>query len=101
MDYEGTDEDMTTTMSRKRNRTEKTPPAVAVEPTREAQPRVAEFVAPRCSACTSLRPDDKNYSRVMSTHRNTLSITRYCKCGFCGNTFKVVEMLQRSNDLIE
>lgn len=47
-------------------------------------PRVSSFVAQPCSCCTALRPADTNYSRVVSTQGRI----RYCKCTFCGNTWK-------------
>lgn len=47
-------------------------------------PRAHSFVAQPCSCCTALRPADTNYSRVMSTQGRL----RYCKCSFCGNTWK-------------
>jgi hypothetical protein len=47
-------------------------------------PRVSSFVPQPCSCCTALRPADTNYSRVMSTQGRI----RYCKCTFCGNTWK-------------
>lgn len=53
------------------------------------------YVPPQCSLCTSLRGNDTNdYTRVVSTQRETGLIVRYCKCGFCGNTFKALERLQ-------
>lgn len=47
-------------------------------------PRVSSFVPQSCSGCTALRPVETNYSRVMSTQGRI----RYCKCTFCGNTWK-------------
>jgi hypothetical protein len=47
-------------------------------------PRVSSFVPQPCSCCTALRPADTNYSRVVSTQGRI----RYCKCSFCGNTWK-------------
>ena len=47
-------------------------------------PRVSSFVPQPCSCCTALRPVDTNYSRVVSTQGRI----RYCKCSFCGNTWK-------------
>lgn len=52
------------------------------------------YVPPQCSMCTALRGDDKgDYTRVVSTQKETGLIVRYCKCGFCGNTFKDLERL--------
>jgi hypothetical protein len=78
------------TMSKKKNRQDdrliRTVPVVA-----EAKPRVTSFVPNPCSACQDLRDgDDKakgqNYSRVYAT----VGRTRYCKCGYCGNTWKQI-----------
>jgi hypothetical protein len=53
------------------------------------------YVPPQCTMCTELRGDDTNdYTRVVSTQRETGLIVRYCKCGFCGNTFKALERFQ-------
>lgn len=59
---------------------------------REAEkpkPRVTSFVARDCTTCKALRDSDPataglNYSRVYATAGNV----RYCKCGYCGNTWK-------------
>lgn len=52
------------------------------------------YVPPQCTMCTALRGDDTNdYTRVVSTQRETGLIVRYCKCGFCGNTFKALERI--------
>ena len=50
------------------------------------KPRITSYVAPPCTACTALRPEGKNYSRVETTRGRV----RYCKCKYCGNTFKDV-----------
>lgn len=42
-----------------------------------------EFEARSCTICAGIRPHGKNYSRVYCTRGNV----RYCKCGFCGNTW--------------
>jgi hypothetical protein len=56
-----------------------------------AKAKTMAFVAPPCSFCTELRNKNpetagKNYSRVKSTQGKT----RYCKCEFCGNTWKEI-----------
>jgi hypothetical protein len=56
------------------------------------KPRVTSFVPRRCSDCQRLRDLDekikgKSCSRVYSTQGRT----RYCKCGFCGVTWKEIE----------
>jgi len=42
-----------------------------------------EFEARACTICVGIRPMGKNYSRVYCTRGRV----RYCKCGFCGNTW--------------
>ena len=54
--------------------------------------RVTSFVPMACTACQRLRDLDedikgKSCSRVYSTQGRT----RYCKCGFCGVTWKEIE----------
>ena len=56
------------------------------------KPRVTSFVPKACTACQRLRDVDekikgKSCSRVYSTQGRT----RYCKCGFCGATWKEIE----------
>lgn len=52
-------------------------------------PRARDFVAPDCSVCVDLRPKPiESYVRVYATVKGSIGVTRYCKCGFCGNTFK-------------
>jgi len=54
------------------------------------KPRQTEFTAPGCPACESIREPGSNYSRVYNTTRTTQAVYRYCRCGYCGHTFKVV-----------
>lgn len=42
------------------------------------------FVPAECSLCAELRPKDKSYVRVY----HTAGAVRYCKCDYCGNTWK-------------
>lgn len=56
------------------------------------KPRVTTFVPKDCTSCTALRASDpvnngRSFSRVYSTQGRT----RYCKCGYCGFTWKEVE----------
>jgi hypothetical protein len=56
------------------------------------KPRVTSFVPRPCTDCQRLRDLDekikgKSCSRVYSTQGRT----RYCKCGFCGATWKEIE----------
>lgn len=47
------------------------------------------YVPPNCSACTALRPvRTESYTEVYTTRREGEYTIRYCRCGFCGNTFK-------------
>jgi hypothetical protein len=57
----------------------------------EPKPMSRNFVPPEasCSTCVSTRPKDKNYTSVYGTIPGQLGITRYCRCGWCGNTFKM------------
>lgn len=61
-----------------------------------ALPQPKRYVPPECSACAMLRAAneetrDKHYARVVTIMRMGNLITRYCKCGFCGNTYKDLE----------
>lgn len=56
------------------------------------KPRVTTFVPRDCTSCPALRDADPvnaglSFSRVYSTQGRT----RYCKCGYCGATWKEVE----------
>lgn len=55
----------------------------------KAEPRA--FVPRPCGACETLR-DGKNYTRVYSVTKAAGCIIRYCRCDFCGNTFKDTEL---------
>jgi hypothetical protein len=58
---------------------------------KEADQRLIEprsYAPPPCSLCTELRPPDESYSRVYATVKTEGSIVRYCRCDFCGNTYK-------------
>lgn len=53
------------------------------------KPRVTSFVARECTACVAVRASDpdaagQNYSRVYAK----VGSTRYCKCSYCGHTWK-------------
>lgn len=77
---------MVQTMSKKQRKFG--PPQEAViEKVEAPKPRVTSFVPRPCSFCTALREPNSNYSRVTSTQGNI----RYCKCGFCNNTWKEQE----------
>lgn len=50
------------------------------------QPKPRQFTPRPCTMCTALR-DAESYSFVYHTRGSV----RYCKCGFCGNTWKQSE----------
>ena len=53
------------------------------------QPRARSrtFIAKPCTLCTALRPPNTNYTRVYASRETA----RYCKCSYCGNTWKDLE----------
>lgn len=53
-----------------------------VEQVPDVAPR--RFVPNDCTMCREVRPKGKTYSYVYWSGRNV----RYCKCGFCGHTWK-------------
>lgn len=56
------------------------------------KPRVTSFVPMPCGRCQRLRDlDEKVKGKSCSRVYSTQSRTRYCKCGFCGATWKEVE----------
>lgn len=55
-----------------------------------AKPR--QFVPRQCPACQAFT-GSQNYTRVYAVKREAGMVVRYCKCGYCGNTFKQVEEL--------
>jgi hypothetical protein len=85
-----------TTMSKKpKNNRQFGPPTEAVveaiEPPKPVEGPQPRLYAPRpCSMCTALRPKGTNYTRVYGHGRDDNKIVRYCRCGFCGHTFKDV-----------
>ena len=81
---------------------QRAPDKVVSEDTAELLERAAERIAepvprrytpPSCTVCTSLRPANTDYTSVYSVHREAGYTIRYCKCGFCGNTFKDLERM--------
>lgn len=66
----------------KMSKRNKKPIASSVVP--QVKPRA--FVPRPCTACENDRPHGKNYSKVYSVHGNV----RYCRCGFCGHTWKQI-----------
>lgn len=78
-------------MAKRQRRSQKKRETVAQPAPKPRSPQ-ASYVPPPCSACASLRPNEDNYTRVYSTTNTTNATTRYCRCGFCGNTFKDVTM---------
>jgi len=78
------------TMSKKRrpdSRIERQPDVrteeVAVQPRR--------YTPPCCSICTGLRPAGTDYVSVYTTRNEGEYFIRYCRCGFCNNTFKDIQ----------
>lgn len=49
-----------------------------------AKERTRNFTAKPCPACIADRPADSNFSRVFATRGKV----RYCRCGYCGHTWK-------------
>lgn len=49
-----------------------------------AKERTRNFTAKPCPACVADRPADSNFSRVFATRGKV----RYCRCGYCGHTWK-------------
>ena len=57
---------------------------------KEVKPK--RYSPPNCSQCTALRPTpESNYVNVYKTIHEAGCIVRYCKCGYCPNTFKDVQ----------
>lgn len=63
------------------------------ETTEVLLPKARRYCPPACSQCTALRPTGKDYTEVYRTTREDGYIFRYCKCGYCGNTFKDSERI--------
>lgn len=58
-------------------------------------PEPGRYVPPEHSACMGLRPDQtKRYGIVYKTESTNMAITRYCKCRFCGVTYKDVQIIR-------
>jgi hypothetical protein len=76
-----------TMAKRKREHRLQIPMETRLEPTPDVrlidEPKPREFVPRDCSMCAANRPPRTNYSRVYAKHGKV----RYCKCGFCGNTW--------------
>lgn len=65
----------------------------AARPIELPKPRVTSFVARDCTQCTALRDQDatakgKSFTRVYGT----VGRVRYCRCEFCGNTWKQTDI---------
>lgn len=56
-------------------------------PKNQPRARSRTFIAKPCTLCTALRGQDTNYTRVYATRETA----RYCKCDYCGNTWKDLE----------
>ena len=65
-----------------RRKKEDKPELQSIEKQPNAEPR--ERFTPRpCAACQAIRPANTSYSKVVTTRGKI----RYCKCGFCGETW--------------
>jgi hypothetical protein len=54
--------------------------------------RSRTFTAKPCTECEALREPATNFTRVFATRGNI----RYCRCHFCGNTWKDSEAVPHS-----
>ena len=54
-------------------------------------PKPKRFTPPPCTACAGDRPAGKDYTSVYAVVREIEYTFRYCKCSYCGNTFKHTE----------
>lgn len=63
---------------------EKTETIVSVLVASEPRARSRTFTAKPCTLCANLREKDSNFTRVFATRGNV----RYCRCHYCGNTWK-------------
>lgn len=87
-------------MSKKRNKMQGElqvmPVAESVSVVVTAQPRARSrtFTAKPCTACTSIREPDTNFTRVFATRGNV----RYCRCHYCGNTWKDSDAVPHSGN---
>lgn len=76
-------------MSKKRNKMQELPSmpveeSASVAVASEPRARSRNFTAKPCPACVADRPADSNFSRVFATRGKV----RYCRCGYCGHTWK-------------
>jgi formate dehydrogenase maturation protein FdhE len=58
------------------------------KPKQQTEPIERTYSPPPCCSCESHRPKQSNYTRVYKTQREEGSIIRYCRCSFCGETWK-------------
>lgn len=79
---------VSTTMTKKRK--QRMQMATTPAP-KEHAPKPRRYSPPQCSSCTAIRPADKDYTSVYSVKRESEYTIRFCKCGYCGNTFKDTE----------
>lgn len=76
-------------MSKKRNKMQELPSmpveeSASVAVASEPRARSRNFTAKPCPVCVADRPADSNFSRVFATRGKV----RYCRCGYCGHTWK-------------
>lgn len=74
----------------KRARMNKQQPKEQSQTIAVAEPVKRQYAPPPCHHCANVREQDTNYTRVYKTERGAESVTRYCRCGFCGETWKDV-----------
>lgn len=83
---------MSLVMGKKQKQSNHLPKVGDTHPIQQPKPRVTSFVARDCTSCTALRDsDEKAKGRSFSRVYATVGRTRYCKCGYCGNTWKQIE----------
>jgi hypothetical protein len=50
--------------------------------------KAKRYSPPACCMCTAVRPPNTNYTEVVTVRKEYGYTVRYCKCRFCGGTFK-------------
>lgn len=83
---------MVKVMSRKQRKERQFGPAAEAVVERIEPPKPKRYVPPKCSMCTALRPESHSGEAdvTRTTHDGGYTI-RYCKCRYCGNTFKSLQ----------
>ena len=76
-------------MTKKRQRERTKPSGGVTKVVAEVKPK--RYTPPPCTSCTAIRPANKDFTSVYAVRREFNYTVRYCKCGFCGNTFQDYE----------